>query len=211
MRSCSGNSPLSARTHAVEASHFKIAEAVALAGRNPERAARLVISSCGAFENCPPGLPGKNLRLTAMIPGGLFLAAQALRLRPLRRLPVSFGWLAKHPLPDELTGRWLKPLQTQRGVRRDLRTYAASARRYQMLEVCDRLSSFDRPALVVWTPEDRVQRPGHGRRLADLLPNARLAEVPDSYTLIMRDQPAAFARAIREFVLETRNATAPAT
>ena len=69
-----------------------------------------------------------------------------------------------------------------------------------MLEACDRLRSFARPVLVIWTPEDRVQRPDHGRRLAALLPSARLTEIPDSYTLIMRDQPAAFARAVREFV-----------
>lgn len=176
------------------------AAALALAGEHPERVARLVISSCEAFENYPPGLPGRNLRLTAMAPGGIFLAMQAMRLRPLRRLPISFGWLAKRPLPDELIDRWLRPLQTQRGVRRDLRRYAAGARRRQMLEVCERLRSFDRPALVVWTPEDRVQRPEHGRRLADLLPDARLVEIPDSYTLLMRDQPEAFARAVREFV-----------
>jgi pimeloyl-ACP methyl ester carboxylesterase len=78
-----------------------------------------------------------------------------------------------------------------------------------MLEVCHRLTSFDRPALVVWTPEDRVQRPEHGRRLAESLPNARLIEIHDSYTLIVRDQPEAFAAAIRDFVLETKDATAP--
>src|SRR6266487_804284 len=144
------------------------AAALVLAGEDPERIARLVISSCEAFENYPPGLPGKNLRLTAMVPGGIFLAMQAMRLRPLRRLPISFGWMAKRPLPDELIDHWLRP--------------------------------FERPALVVWTPEDRVQRPDHGRRLADLLPDARLVEIPDSYTLIMRDQPQAFARAVREFV-----------
>jgi pimeloyl-ACP methyl ester carboxylesterase len=100
-------------------------------------------------------------------------------------------------VPDQLIDRWLLPLQTRRGVRRDLRRYASSARRRQMLEVCERLRSFDRPALVVWTPEDRVQRPDHGRGLADLLPDAQLVEIPDSYTLIMRDQPAAFARGPR--------------
>jgi pimeloyl-ACP methyl ester carboxylesterase len=179
------------------------AAALVLAGEHPQRIARLVISSCEAFENYPPGLPGKNLRLTAMVPGGIFLAVQAMRLRPLRRLPIAFGWLAKRPLPEELVDRWLRPLQTQRAVRRDLRKYAGSARRHQLGEVCRRLRSFDRPALVVWTPEDRVQRPEHGRRLADLLPDARLVEVPDSYTLSMRDQPQAFARAIREFVRAT--------
>jgi pimeloyl-ACP methyl ester carboxylesterase len=179
------------------------AAGLVLAGQRPERIGRLVISSCEAFDNYPPGLPGKNLRLTAMVPGGIFLAMQVMRLHRLRRLPIAFGWLAKRPLPDELIDRWLRSLQAQRGVRRDLRKYASSARRRQMLEVCQRLRSFDRPALVVWTPEDRVQRPEHGRRLADLLPDARLVEIPDSYTLVMRDQPEAFARAVREFVRAT--------
>jgi len=184
------------------------AAALVLAGENPARVARLVISSCEAFENYPPGLPGKNVRLTAMLPGGLFLAMNSLRLRPLRRLPIAFGWMAKRPLPDALLDSWLLPLQTQRGVRRDLGKYAAGARRGQMVEVCERLRSFQRPTLVVWTPEDRVQRPEHGRRLAELLPDARLVEISDSYTLIMRDQPQAFARAIREFVRDTAGARA---
>jgi pimeloyl-ACP methyl ester carboxylesterase len=186
------------------------AAALVLAGENPARVARLVISSCEAFENYPPGLPGKNMRITAMVPGALFLSMQALRLRALRRLPIAFGWMSKRPLPDELLDRWLQPLQSQRAVRRDLRKYATGARRGQMLEVCERLRSFQRPALVVWTPEDRVQRPEHGRRLAALLGDARLVEIADSYTLIMRDQPEAFARAIREFVRETAGARAPA-
>jgi pimeloyl-ACP methyl ester carboxylesterase len=78
--------------------------------------------------------------------------------------------------------------------------------------ICDRLPSFDRPVLIIWAPEDRVQRPGHGRRLAALLPDARLTKIPDSYTLIMRDQPQAFASAVREFVAGTnRSAPAPGT
>ena len=186
------------------------AAALVLAGERPPRVAGLVISSCEAFENYPPGLPGKNMRLMAMVPGGIFVAMQALRLRPLRRLPLALGWMSKRPLPDELVDRWLVPAQTQRGVRRDLRKYAASARRGRMLEVCERLRSFDRPALVVWTPEDRVQRPEHGRRLAELLPDARLVEIPDSYTLIMRDQPLAFAEAIRRFVREAHPASTAA-
>jgi pimeloyl-ACP methyl ester carboxylesterase len=186
------------------------AAALVLAGENPARVARLVVSSCEAFENYPPGLPGKNVRLTAFVPGGIFLTMQAMRMRALRRLPIAFGWMSKRPLPDELLDRWLLPLQTQRGVRRDLRKYVTGGRRRQMVEVCERLRDFKRPALVVWTPEDKVQRPEHGGRLAALLGDSRLVEVPDSYTLIMRDQPAAFARAIREFVRETAGATAPA-
>jgi len=137
------------------------------------------------------------------VPGGLVVAMQAMRLPAVRRSPLGFGWLAKRPLPDGLVNRWLRPPQTDPGVRHDLARYARSARRSQMLEVCDRLRSFGRPVLVVWAPEDRVQRPDHGQRLAALLPDARLAEIPDSYTLIMRDQPAAFAHAVREFICAT--------
>jgi len=185
------------------------AAALVLAGENPDRVARLVISSCEAFENYPPGLPGKNVRLTAFVPGGIFLTMQALRIRALRRLPIAFGWMAKHRLPDELLDRWFAPLQRQRAVRRDLRKYVTGGRRRQMVEVCERLRAFTRPALVVWTPEDKVQRPEHGRRFAALLGDSRLVEIADSYTLIMRDQPQQFARAIREFVRETAEATAP--
>ena len=174
--------------------------ALALAVEKPERVARFVISSCEAFENYPPGLPGRNLRLTAMAPGGLFLDLQALRLRPLRRLLATFGWISKRPLPDELVARWLRPAQSNRAIRRDLRKYLVGSRRREMLEICAQLGDLDRPTLVVWTPEDRVQRPEHGQRLAELLPYARLVEIPDSYTLIMRDQPERFAHAIRAFV-----------
>jgi pimeloyl-ACP methyl ester carboxylesterase len=189
------------------------AAALVLAGEGdarPQRVARLVISSCEAFENYPPGLPGKNVRLTAFLPGGIFLAMNAMRLRALRRSPIGFGWMAKRPLPDELVDRWLRPLQTQRDVRRDFRKYVTGGRRRQMVEACERLRAFARPTLVVWTPEDKVQRPEHGRRLAELLPDARLVEIADSYTLIMRDQPQAFARAIREFVREPHTATSAA-
>jgi len=186
------------------------AAALVHAGENPTRVARLVISSCEAFENYPPGIAGQNLRLLALLPGGLFAAMQALRLRALRRLPITFGWMSKRPLPDELLDRWLEPLQSQRGVRRDLSRYAGSARRRQMVAVCERLRSFERPALIVWTPEDKIARPEHGKRFAALLPDARLVEVADSYTLIMRDQPQVFARAIREFVQETAGVVASA-
>jgi pimeloyl-ACP methyl ester carboxylesterase len=184
------------------------AAALAFAGERPARVDRLVISSCEAFENYPPGLPGKNLRLAAMVPGGVFLAMQLMRLGSVRRSPIGLGWMAKRPLPDAMVDGWLRPLQTQRGVRRDLARYARGARRRQMMEVCERLVSFERPTLVLWTPEDRVQRPEHGRRLANLLPDSRLIEIPDSFTLIMRDQPAAFAEAVREFVREDQRATA---
>ena len=113
-----------------------------------------------------------------------------MRLRPLRRLPIAFGWLTKRG--DAATARWIKPVLTQPEIRRDavrvLRAVAADPR--LLLAAAERLPGFDRPALVVWAAGDRVMPPEHGRRLAELLPQGRLAEIADSYTLIPLDQPA---------------------
>jgi len=173
-------------------------------GRLDERVGRLVLASCEAFDNYPPGVPGSAVARAASIPGGLYLAFQSLRLRPLRRLPLTWGWMSKRPVPDEVMDGWFRPLQTQGEIRRDLRKYAMSIPpKKVLLEWSERLRTFDRPALVVWAKEDRVMPPEHGRRLAELFPQGRLVEIPDSYTLIPEDQPGKLAHAIREFVRDT--------
>jgi pimeloyl-ACP methyl ester carboxylesterase len=140
----------------------------------------------------------------ASLPGGIYLAFQSLRLRPLRRLPVTWGWMSKRPVPHEVMDEWFRPLQTRAEIRRDLRKYALSIPpKSELLEWSERLRSFDRPALVVWAAEDRVMPPEHGRRLAEILPQGRLIEISDSYTLIPEDQPGELARAIRGFVQDT--------
>lgn len=173
------------------------------AGLYPERLARLVLTPCESFENYPPGLPGRTAQISLRMPGGAFLMAQALRVRPLRRLPLTFGWMAKRPIPQQLLDAWLRPLQSSRGVRRDLTKFIQTSTKEDMLAAAERLRSFDRPALVVWAPEDRVNPPAHGQRWADLLPQGRLLEIPDSYTLMPLDQPGELARAIREFIRDT--------
>jgi len=163
------------------------------------RVRRVVLASCDAFDNFPPGLTGKTLVLTGKLPPALFgLFMQQMRLRPLRRLPIAFGWLTKRG--DAVTARWMRPVLQQPEIRRDtvrvLR--AAGADKQLLLEAAQCLPSFDRPALVVWASDDRVMPPEHGRRLADTLPRGRLVEVADSYTLIPLDQPAELARLVRD-------------
>jgi pimeloyl-ACP methyl ester carboxylesterase len=173
-----------------------------IAAERPEWLAKLVLASCEAFDNLPPGLPGKGLGIAARVPGGLNALVQPLRVRALRRLPLAFGWMAKRPVPDDVVDAWLEPLLTQRAIRRDVLRYIRSASAAELDAASRALASFDRPALVVWASEDRVMPPEHGRRLAELLPHGRLAEVADSYTLIPEDQPAELARLVREFVRE---------
>jgi pimeloyl-ACP methyl ester carboxylesterase len=169
-----------------------------------QRIARLVITSCEAFDNLPPGLPGRVLGLSAKVPGGLNALVQPLRFRPVRRLPVAFGWMSKRPIPAEVVDGWLRPLLTQRAIRRDLAKYIRTTDQNTLVEAAEAFRAFDRPALVAWAAEDRIMPVEHGRRLAELLPQGRLVEIADSYTLIPEDQPVELAAAIRRFVRETQ-------
>lgn len=170
-----------------------------------ERVGRLVLTSCEAFDNYPPGLPGRALTRVSKVPGGLYLLMQSLRIRALRRAPGSWGWMSKRPIPHEIMDGWFRPAQTQRGVRRDLARYGTSLPPKQtLLDWAEQMRSFDRPVLVAWATEDRLMPREHGRRLAELFPNARLVEIADSYTLIPEDQPTVLSEAIREFAAAYR-------
>jgi pimeloyl-ACP methyl ester carboxylesterase len=174
-----------------------------MAGTAP-RVSRVVLASCDAFDNFPPGLTGRALFLAGRLPPALFgLFMQQMRLRPVRRLPVAFGWLTKRG--DAATARWLRPVLTQPEIRRDtVRTLRAAARDTGLLtRAAATMTGFRHPALIVWASQDRVMPPEHGRRLAGLLPGSELVEVDDSYTLIPLDQPARLAQAIRDFALST--------
>ncbi|MEV7237144.1 alpha/beta hydrolase [Streptomyces sp. NPDC051020] len=176
------------------------AQALVADGRD-QRIGKLVITSCEAFDNFPPGLPGSNLYASAKMPGGLNIAFNLLKLKPMRRLPMTWGRMSKRPVPHEVMDAWFRPLWTNPEIRRDLRKYVLGVPpRGELLHWAERLRDFDRPALVVWAAEDKVMPPEHGRRLAEMLPRGELVEISDSYTLIPEDQPQELARHIRAFL-----------
>jgi pimeloyl-ACP methyl ester carboxylesterase len=176
-----------------------------------ERIGRLVFASCEAFDNYPPGLAGKVAEYSARIPGALFPVINGLRLRPLRRLPMTFGWLSKNPVPDEIMDEWLRPAMTRSDIRRDLRRYTRDTPngRRALIAATEHLPRFTRPVLVLWATEDRLMPLEHGRRLAEIFPDATLVEVDDSYTLISEDQPARFATELAAFVATPPRAGRP--
>jgi pimeloyl-ACP methyl ester carboxylesterase len=183
-----------------------VAQLIAADPAASARVSRLVLVSCEAFDNLPPGLTGRTLALTAKLPPAAFrLFMQQMRLRPMRRLPIAFGWLTRRG--DAATARWIRPVLDVPGIAADTvrALRAAFADRDLLNRAARALPAFDRPALVVWAAADRVMPPAHGRRLADLLPQGRLVDVADSATLIPLDQPAALAELLREF------ATGPVT
>ncbi|MFD1933663.1 alpha/beta fold hydrolase [Nonomuraea mangrovi] len=176
-----------------------------------ERVGRLVLTACEAFDNYPPGLPGRLIELAARTPGGLWLTTRMLGLRSFRRAPGGWGWMSKRPVPDEVMDRWFGPVRASRAIRRDLAKYAVSVPpRRVLLDWAEGLRSFKGPVLVAWAVEDRLMPRDHGPRLVALFEDARLVEIEDSYTLIPEDQPGVLARAIEEFVGETATGGSPA-
>lgn len=154
-----------------------------------ERVAGLGLVACEAFDNFPPG-PGKALELVARIPGGLWLLTNAMRIRPLRRARRSYGGMSRRGIPDPVLRGWFAPSQRNADIRRDFAAFATGAPdRRTLLAAAERLAGFEGPALVAWAKQDTMMPLEHGRRLADLLPNARLEEVDDSSTLMPLDQP----------------------
>ncbi|QPP08304.1 alpha/beta hydrolase [Streptomyces bathyalis] len=174
-----------------------------LVGVCDERIGRLVLTSCEALENYPPGIQGRTLHAMSRIPGGLFLLLQSFRVPFLTRMQTSLGGMAKHPIPYELVRRWYGPLLTNREVRRDFAKFCRGVRKDTYLEAAERLKRFRGPALVAWGAEDRMMPPRTGRRLAALLPRGEYVEIPDSRTLIPLDNPRALCAELRRFIKET--------
>jgi pimeloyl-ACP methyl ester carboxylesterase len=168
-----------------------------------ERVGRLVLLPQESFDNFPPGLPAKTAWLSSKVPGALAVALQQMRIRPIRRLPLNFGLMSKRPVPNTVMDAWLQSAMGSSRIRRDVLTYLRATRKGEYVEAAEKLRGFDRPALVIWATEDRLMKPGYGKRLAQCLPDGRLVEVADSYTLIPEDQPERCAQLIRTFIEET--------
>jgi len=185
------------------------AQVMVALGRD-ERVSRLVLVACEAFENYPPGLPGRALVLAARVPGGLAVTMRLLRRRRLRRAPGSWGWMSKRPVPADVMDEWFAPATEQPEIRADLARYALGVPPREVLrEWAERNRRFDKPVLVVWAGEDRIMPAEHGARLAASYPHGRLVTIEDSYTLVAEDQPAKLVTAIREFLAETADQRLP--
>lgn len=178
-----------------------------VAVHHPERLGALLLTDCDAFDNFPPKA-FRGLITMAKVPGALTASMQPLRLEAPRRLPIAYGWLTKRKVPRAVTDRWVGPFLADAAVRRDARKVLVGLDPKVLLDAAPRLAEFDRPALVAWAPEDRFFPVEHARRLATILPQARLEEIPDSYTFISWDQPERLASLLRELV--TARAATPA-
>lgn len=166
-----------------------------------ERVGQLIVLPCEAFGNFPPGLPGKMAIVAAALPGGIALALRQLRISWLRSSPLLFGWMARYPIADELAYGWTVPGLRDKDIRRDVLAYARSPRsKSELIANTEALRDFSGDALILWSSAGKVMPREHGRRLAEIIPKARLVEIDDAYVLSMLDQPDAVAQAMSAFL-----------
>jgi pimeloyl-ACP methyl ester carboxylesterase len=166
--------------------------------RWPERLGRVVLTPSDAFEVFPPP-PFNALSALARVPGFIWLSTRVSKIKALHRTPFMFGSVARNRIPDEVVSSYLTPAYRSAEIRRDLRAFLRGLHRRHTLAAAAALPSFGKPVLLAWAREEKLFR-GLGKRLAEVLPDARLVEVADSYTFVPEDQPEELAGLIMEFI-----------
>jgi pimeloyl-ACP methyl ester carboxylesterase len=126
-----------------------------------------------------------------------------MRLRPLRLLPIAYGWLMKHPIEHEISDSYVSPVLSDCDVRRDLIKVLKGVSPQYTLAAAHKLGAFTRPVLITWAPEGRFFPFEYARKLAAAFPDARLKPIEDSYTFVPEDQPQRLAQLITAFVRES--------
>jgi len=175
--------------------------------RRPERFGRLVLCSCDYRDNFPPPMFFHLKLMPSMAPLVPLLFAP-MRWRAPRRLPNAFGWLANRQVDRTVEDTWILPCLEDRRVLVDTLKFLRIFNKRHLNEAADQLSSFNKPALIAWSREDRFFLPEHAERLARELPNARLEWIEGARTFSMEDQPARLSQVIATFVRETEKTTA---
>ena len=164
------------------------AVAQVVAARHAGRLGGLVLATGDAFGNFPPK-PFRPL-IAAARAGALTGIVAMLKARPARSLPNAYGWLTHGDLPHDLIDEWVGAYFADKGVRRDLRRLTATLGDDDFMnQIATELAAFTKPALLAWAADDKFFPVEHARRLADILPDARVEVISGSRTWVMRDQP----------------------
>jgi pimeloyl-ACP methyl ester carboxylesterase len=162
------------------------------------RIGRLILTNGDALDKFPPP------QIALMVK----VASNPSRLRmmmlPMNRTAVRHSFLGYGPLARRLdaaqTARWVAPLRSDAGVRRDSARFMRGMRRSDLLDVSTRLSTFTRPVLLVWGASDRLFPLAFARKLAAVFPDARLVEVEGGRTFLPLDEPGRVASEISGFL-----------
>lgn len=165
----------------------------------PERVEGLVLTSGDFGKNSPAAL-FKGVPPLGWIPGAAYGYLVPGYIRPLQRLPLAYGWLAKRPQDPDAVDSYFLPTLKDREIRRDFATFLRGYRSRHAVAAASALGRVTAPALVAWSREDRLFPSRDGEELARRLPHATLAWIDDSYTLSAEDQPDRLAAVVAEFM-----------
>ncbi|MTE13284.1 alpha/beta fold hydrolase [Nocardia aurantiaca] len=168
----------------------------------PDLVARLVLTSCDAYENFPPPF-FDYLGLAARTPGALACLALSMRIRPVRRLPIAYGRLAHGPIERAVSDSYALPVSAK-AIREDVRRAIGGLDSRYTLTAAKTFADFEQPVLLAWSAGDRFFPDRYAERLAAEFPDARIEWIRDSYTFSPEDQPAQLTSAIRVFLDATR-------
>ncbi|RZL07153.1 MAG: alpha/beta hydrolase [Rubrivivax sp.] len=170
--------------------------------RFPQRIARMVLTTCDAYDIFPPPAFA-YLRWMAHVPLLVWEAAQLMHyVPPLRRLPFTFGDVVEGTLPGHLVERWLQPLRSNAGVRRDLCKFMRSLSPRHTQAAAEALKGFDRPVLLLWSTDCHHFPQRLAERMVQEWPDARVEWVQSRGVFLSLDHPAPLAAAMRRFVVQ---------
>ncbi|CDZ90595.1 alpha/beta hydrolase [Rhodococcus ruber] len=181
-----------------------------VATTRPDLVRRLVLTAGGAYDNCPPRRYRAIMKAIAYAPAARELILGPLRIRALRRLPMSYGWLARRPVEPATSDSWVLPALESDAVYADLRRMLRSLEPSAVLAAAESFGDFPGPVLVVWSREDRVFPPEHAERLAGDFADAGLEWIADSCSLLPEDKPFEVAQLLADFVQRTSSVPAAA-
>jgi len=141
-----------------------------LAVERPDRIARLVVLNTGIFSGRPPSDTWLRFRDLVRRTGTEFQPGQLIRITCRTELPddIVAAYDAPFPTPESKTGVLMFPEQVP--------TEPDHPSAKTMLEVREKLRSWDRPALVFFSDSDPIFSPRVAERLAELIPGAELQE-----------------------------------
>jgi len=177
-----------------------------LVGHHAERIAGLVLTSCDAFEKFPP-TPQRYLEMAGRSRPLMWFVAWSVQFKIVQRLPTAYGWASRSAIDPTIMRSYTDPVRQNAAVRRDLaRLLRAVDTRYTH-EAAEALRGFDKPALVIWAADDKLFPLEHGRRLAQLLPQASFVTIPNSRTFIPEDQPERLVSMVRGFLADRLTAS----
>ncbi|MFH5227923.1 alpha/beta fold hydrolase [Antrihabitans spumae] len=165
--------------------------------RGSDRVCRVVLTPSDSFDNFLPRSI-RALQYAARVPGLLTVGAQPMRLSAVQRLALR--WLVKYPIPAEITREWVRPLVSDRGVRRDLGKFLRTIDYRDTIAAAETLQGFAKPVLLLWPRKLPYFPFAHAQRWTEIFADATLVEIEDTYTCVSEDQPEVTAREIATFI-----------